>query len=347
MTQRTSRTWYSLLALWLIGLLLATGSKVDDRDEEEPVDPVTVAFVVTGNGDVTLENGDTIDTVSSLMVSGSFVKGGNAAITLREVPVTLDTTTTFNLGVVPTDGDNLLDGSLEVNITQDLEFGLDRLPTSGELSLLRDGTTTLITFNGDSNNVAVAVGNDTPISLSFDNLRSYFSDQDQSLDERFASKAYRALESIWLISRFSETAQLAITDNLDTLESMGRNSALSLTCGNTTGTPSPSYSVTWTVDPAGTGLGQPGNGDTFEMSWLNCLFSDDNRYLQSGFRIANYQLENDVAPRNMSYSAILNSTLISEEALDTTTSSPSLTNGRVDGTLLVSATEGAAVTTTN
>ncbi len=38
MTHRTSRTWYLLLALWLVGLLLALGSKIDEREEDEPAD---------------------------------------------------------------------------------------------------------------------------------------------------------------------------------------------------------------------------------------------------------------------------------------------------------------------
>ncbi|MFK8030504.1 MAG: hypothetical protein AB8G18_09715 [Gammaproteobacteria bacterium] len=342
MTSSTS-TWLCLTALWTAGFLLATGSKSYDPEESEPVDPVFVDFSVSTSGDLAIENGRTTDTISALTVSGSFEKDGNAEITLRNVPVTLDTTTSFNVLVVPNEGDNLLNGEFSVDVTADLEFGLGRLPTSGQLSVERNDTTSLITFDGDANNIVIAVGDTTRPALSFDDFRELFSDNDRNLDERFASKAYRTLESTWLLARFSETAQRDITDNLDMLESMGFGSELTLTCANSTGTPTPDYGVTWTVDPAGTGLGEAGAGDTFEFSWTNCQFTDDDRFLESRLRIADYQLNNETVPRNLSYSVVLRDTLVGEEAIDS--SSATLTRKLVDGTLTVTATEGATVIT--
>lgn len=332
----------ALMAVGLAGIALAVGSKSYDPDDDEPVDPVLVDFVVSANGDITLENGSTLDTVSTATLSGSFEKGGNDEITLRNVPVTLDIGTTFDLEVVPNDGENLLVGTLSAAVSQALEFGVERSPEAGQISLTRDDTTTLITFAADSDNVDVAVGSETPVTLSFADLRTLFSDTDRDLDLRFASKAYRTLENLWLVARISETAQEDIRNNLDMLESIGLASTLDLTCDSTDGTPTPSYRVAWTVDPAGTGNGTPGAGDSFELSWFNCLDNGDTRYLQNSARLSNYQLDNDSLPRNRSYSFVLSSTFFGEDAVDTLV--PSLTQSRIDGTLQISATEGDTVT---
>ncbi len=345
MTLRTSLVPVGLMTIWVAGLLLAVGSKSYDPEEEAPVDSVMVDFSVANSGTIALNNGNTTDSVTSLLISGSFVKGGNATITLREVPVELDTNTTFAVSINPTEGDNLLEGDLIVGVSQALEFGLDRLPASGQLSLVRNGTTTLITFDGDANNVVIAVGATTLSPLSFDDFRTLFSDGDRDLDERFASKAYRTLETLWLMARFSETTQQEVNSNLEMLESMGFNSALDLTCSNAGGTPAPAYTATWTVDAAGTGLGSPGDDDTFELSWTNCQFDSDDRYLQGVLQIANFQLNNDVTPRSMSFSSVFSTTLVAEGVIDAT--SPSLTRDRISGTLVVNAAEGETVTTEN
>lgn len=337
-------SWIGLLALWAVGIVLALGSKAYDPDDDEEVAPVEVNFVVTSNGNVVVENGSTVDTVSAATLMGTFEKGGNDAITLRNVPVTFDTNTRLTLSVAPNEGDNLLTGSVEVSVSQALEFGVERLPASGELSLLRDGTTTLITFDGDADNVIVAVGSETPLTLSFDDLRTLFSDQDRELDERFASKAYRTLETLWLVSRISETVQEDINTNLELIESMGFSSPLTLTCDNEGETPAPSYSVAWTVDPAGAGIDEPGSGDTFEMSWFNCFDNDNDRYYQSGARLANYQRDNDTLPRTRSYSFVMSDTLVATETIDSGV--PTLVRSRIDGTMEVSATEGDTIETT-
>lgn len=344
MMLRSSLTPPGLVLIWFAGLMIAIGSKSYDPDEDIPVEPVIVDFSVSNSGFVSIENGSSIDNISSLTISGSFEKGGNSAITLRDVPVAMDTNTSFAVSLVAAEGDDLLEGAIEVEVTEVLEFGLDRLPGSGQLSLVRNGTTTLITFDGNASNVVIAVGSTTLSPLSFSDFRALFSDKDRDLDTRFASKAYRTLETLWLMTRFSETAQQTISSNLDTLESMGFNMSLSLTCSNAGGTPAPAYSVTWTVDPAGAGLGSPGDDDTFEYSWTNCQFNSDDRYLQGLLQIANYQLNNDITPRSMSYSGVYSTVLIAEEAIESTP--PSLTRSRISGTLVVSATEGATVTTT-
>ncbi|MEM7082723.1 MAG: hypothetical protein AAF465_08315 [Pseudomonadota bacterium] len=337
MTARLSA--FLLIVLWLAAVLLAVGSKSYDPDEDEPVAPVLVDVSVINSGAITIENGDTRDSVSDLTLSVQFEKGGNAGITLREVPVDLDTSTGFDLEIIANDGENLLDGSVSVNVTSALDFGLARQPDAGQLSLLRDGTSTLITF--DSTGVGVATGTATSVLIGFDDFRTLYLDQDRDLDQRFASKAYQVLETVWLMSRFGETAQQNITDNIDMLESMGRGNSLDLTCGNSTDATA-TYALVWTTDPAGDGLGQAGNGDAFEFSWGNCLFSNDDRYLDNEMQIANYQLNNDTQPRSLSMSAIYSSTIFGEGTISS--SLPSTTQLRIDGTLVITAIEGATVT---
>lgn len=345
MKPHTSFTITALMLVWLAGILLAVGSKSYDPDEEEPVPPVLVEFSVANNGTISVEDGSTNDSITNVVISGSFEKGGSDDITLREVPVYLDTSTTFTASVTPTEGANLLEGTLVVEISQQLEFGLDRLPSSGQLSFGRNGTTTLITFDGNADNVIVAVGNTTLPALSFNDFRDVYSDQDRALDERFASKAYRTLETLWLMSRFSETAQRTIAGNLDLIEAMGFNSPLELTCSNAGGSPTPAYSVAWTVDPAGSGLGTAGDGDTFEYSMSNCELSSEDRFFQQAVQIAGYQLNNDEPPRGMSYTAVFSSMIIAEETIESAI--PALTRQRISGTLSVSADEGETITNDN
>ncbi len=109
MTLRSSLTPLGLVLVWTAGLLLAIGSKSYDPEDEVLVDPVIVDFSVTNSGTVSIANGSSIDSVSSLIISGSFEKGGNSTITLREVPVNLDTNTSFAVSIIPTEGDDLLE----------------------------------------------------------------------------------------------------------------------------------------------------------------------------------------------------------------------------------------------
>ena len=88
-----------------------------------------------------------------------------------------------------------------------------------------------------------------------------------------------------------------------------------------------------------------GLDDTFEFDWINCLLDSDDRYFQGVMQIANYQLNNDITPRSMSFSSVFSRTLIVEDAIDAISSS--LTRSRIVGTLLVSATEGATVSSGN
>ena len=77
MTLRSSLTPLGLVLVWTAGLLLAIGSKSYDPEDEVLVDPVIVDFSVTNSGTVSVANGSSIDSISSLIISGSFDSGSH------------------------------------------------------------------------------------------------------------------------------------------------------------------------------------------------------------------------------------------------------------------------------
>ncbi|MEL7450331.1 MAG: hypothetical protein AAFN78_14045 [Pseudomonadota bacterium] len=343
MTLQNSLRMAALIATWCAAVLLALGSSTFDEDNEEEPPPITVNFDVSNRGDVRILDGITADTATSFTILGSFEKAANDRITLRQVPVLLNTGTAWAAGVLPDDPENLLVGDFVAQVTDTLEFGFDRQPAFGQFSSDLDGTTTIVTFSDTGDDVTIQTGTATAQTLSFRNFRDAADDTNRDVDLRMASKAYGLLENLWLVTRISETVHREIEQQLSMLQSIGLQTNLDLTCDNPMSMNAPTYVMRWLNDVAD--IGNAGNGDNFSAAWRNCLIDADGRWLESEMEIENFQLANDANPRSMSYTAEARILFFATQELEPLPS-PAENQERVNGDIVVSASEELSVTPT-
>ncbi|NNF16821.1 MAG: hypothetical protein HKN70_08730 [Gammaproteobacteria bacterium] len=325
-----------LAIVWCAAILLAVGSKSYDPDPAPVLPPVMVDFVVANGGLIEFSNGTTDDSVNMANLRGSFEKPANDRITLREVPVSFDVNTSWAASVLPADPDELLRGEFSAAVTDPLEFGFDRQPAIGQIRSDFAGTSTLVTFSATGASVTLQIGGGVAQTQGFQDFRNAYTDSNRDLNERMASKAYRTLENLWLVSRISETLHREIEQQLQMFESVGLQSSLELECDNPNGTPAPSHVMRWSNDVSD--AGNAGNGDNFTVNWRNCLRNADGRYLEADMNIENYQLANDTAPRMMSYTAEALSLFFAARELPAG-SFPDENQERVTGRFIVSANE--------
>lgn len=328
----------ALLLTWGVFIALAIGSK--SYDPEEPIvrDPVDYTVSISNIGSVVLENGDTTDTLSAVTLTGVYNQAGGSAPTLRSGGVVFNTSSEFDIDVEPTDADNTLRGNIQVTVNQSLTFDNDRTVQTGQLSVLFGGTTTLVTFPSDSSDVQLQTGTNAAVTISLDELRERFSDEDQELNLRAASKSWSTFENLWLTARITETVHREIDSQLSMLTSMGRNQPLTVACDNPTATPTPEHTLNWTTDAAGIGSGEAGNDDSFDSVSRNCSYASDGRFLQGDLTLADYIYRKaETELQQMSFDAEASNLFIARENIDTSTTA--LVRERIDGTLRINVAE--------
>lgn len=330
----------SLVLVWSVFIALAIGSKSYDPEEEIERDPVDYSVSISSIGNIVWEDGESTDTVSAVSLIGIINQAAGSAATLRPGSVSFGNTSEFDISVLPGSADNLLRGDISVEVSQALTFDDDRNAETGQLSIRFDGTTTLITFPSDSSDVQIQSGTSEAITISLNELRERFSDENQEINLRAASKSWSIFENLWLAARITETVQREIDDQLSMLTSMGRDQPLTLECDNPNATPTPERTLRWTIDATGTGSGEASNGDSFASTYRNCNLVSDSRFLQGDLTISSYNfLNSDDAPRQMSYDAAAANLFTAVDNIDISTPAP--TRERFDGTLRINVLEPA------
>src|SRR6185436_314176 len=128
--------------------------------------------------------------------------------------------------LVADDPDEGLSGSLEMDVLARINFGLDEDPTTGQFSIIADGTTTLVTAQTDPNEVLVETGGGDGQRMSWGDFRDAADDEDADHDLRLASEAFNTISDIVELALLGEVVIGATEDNRRELEGMGLDEPL-------------------------------------------------------------------------------------------------------------------------
>ncbi|MEO0424585.1 MAG: hypothetical protein AAF184_19765 [Pseudomonadota bacterium] len=302
-------------------------------EEGEPDTQARVSFAVsTSTTPISLEDGTVESIAMNLRVAGDYEDDLGDPITIQRDNLTVDVSTTFDLSVSAVDGeDDIASENIEFGTAFEVLLDIDQDPDQGQFSVNIDGTTTLLTVENDGFTIETT-GNDT-ISRDFDDFRAAVEDEDEDEpdDVRLSAAAYAFVPLALQIARIAEDFADDIEFNAETLEGMNLNESLTLTCSNTGG----ERVIIWTQDASGTGEGEVGEGDSFELRVESCFDSQLNRFLDGVITLADYiPIDEDANERSFGATLDLAQLFISEQEVNVGTNASS-TSPRVDGTVVV------------
>ncbi|MEM9385308.1 MAG: hypothetical protein AAGA68_09635 [Pseudomonadota bacterium] len=319
------------IAVLVAGLwTLLASSTFEDSD---PDTRARVSFAVsTSLAPLTLEDGTVESVAMNLRVAGDYEDDLGDPITIERNNLTIDVSTTFDLSVNAVDGeDNLGSDEIDFGTAFEVLLDIDQDPDQGQFSVIIDGTTTLLTVENDGFTIETT-GSDT-ISRDFDDFRAAIEDEDEDEPDevRLSAAAYAFVPLALQIARIAEEFADDIEFNAETLEGMNLNESLTLTCSNSGG----ERVIIWTQDASGTGEGEVGAGDSFELRVESCFDSQLSRFLDGVITLTDYiPIDEDAAERSFGASLDLAQLFISEEEVNVGTNASS-TSPRVDGIVIV------------
>ncbi len=316
-----------------LATLIGSESVEDDDTEDEP--PVTVDFVI-GSASVAFERdrGDDAATVTDLRLSGDYSADAGDALSLDREFVNLNTLTAFTVEVAPADPDDVLVGIVSLDVSETIDFRADRDPAAGRFTTLFDGTTTIVRAGDDLSGVGITVGGATSErTLGWGDFRSAQDDDDETIDVRMASYAYGVLETLYRVALLAEQTHLDIQDNRSDLEGSGLNEQLRLDCTTPPGGTAGARALVWRVDAPGTGEGNAGDGDDFEVQFSDCLYRGTGRYYDGGVALDDYVFVDD-QPKRLAVDIQL-TTLYEDDEEIGALPAPAADQPRLDGQLIL------------
>ena len=175
--------------------------------------------------------------------------------------------------IVASGGVDPLEGTIAVNVTEDIMFG----PMGGTVGTPLSGVFTVVTPAETVRVVATATlgveislnGNE-PVIYTWDELKSLFDDETQETWLRRASLAAAAID--FLYGQFFDVA-----DILDDLELVTLTNPLVESCDMFTGSPPDGVLAQGEVSVTWTGSGELSDGDDFNWEFNQCWFDEPNR----------------------------------------------------------------------
>jgi hypothetical protein len=317
--------------LWLAPLLgagLWTLLASSTFEEEPEPDPAQVLFALSGIlAPISIDDGVIQSEAINLRIAGDYLAAAGDPLTIARDGLTVDTTSQLNLllAAVATDDTLSADAALDVTFNVSVNFVDD--PTTGQFSVLDDGTTSLVNVQSNPAGVSVEVGTDEARFLSWEQFRETIGNIDEDPAIRVAAIAWNQFPRTLRLARLGEEVAEEVEANKRMLEGMGLNEALELDCDREGG----ERVLFWRTDAPGSGEGSIGAGDSFEVVTDNCFDRRLDRYTKGTIVLADYLPTEDV---NRTFGGALTFTglFISEEEIDITTV-PSETSPRISGDL--------------
>jgi hypothetical protein len=338
--------------LWLLPVIVTGVCTLlaSSTFEDKPPDQTTSVDWLLGSLPAPLvrDRGDRTATITNLRIAGTYEATTGDDLTLDRDRTPIDTTSGFDMELVADDpeDDHALSGSLQMRVLAELDFGLDEDPTTGQFSIVADGTTTLVTAQTDPNVAVVVTGGGTTQNLEWGDFRGAADDDQADHQLRLASEAFNTISEIVKLARLGESLISETEDNRDTLENMGLDAPLNLTCDSSgvVGQSQGESVLIWRIDAAGSDQGSIGNGDSLEARFENCFNSASDRFLDGTIVMDDYQPPRGDAPRTLGLDLDL-ATFFFAEAEVTITTVPDKSSPRVDGGLEILYDESLVTTT--
>jgi len=338
MSARASRRrlWW-LLPVAATGAISIVASSTFE-DDNDVTTRATVDWVLSSlAAPLVRDRGDRTVTITNLRLAGAYEADAGDDLTLDRDRTPIDATSGFDLELVADDPDDdaALSGSVQMDVLAQINFGLDEDPTTGQFSIIADGTTTLVTAETDPNEVLIEVGGGSGRRMSWGDFREAADDGDEDDDVRLASEAFNTITDVVELALLGEVVIDGIEANRDELEGMGLDEPLALTCDNVVTDGIGEAVLLWRVDAAGSGEGEIGDGDSLEARYENCLRNLSvlvSRFSEGTIVIDDYQPARGDAPRTLGAQFDFGTLTISESQI-TITTVPDPTSPRVDGGL--------------
>ncbi|MEO0974304.1 MAG: hypothetical protein AAFX85_14530, partial [Pseudomonadota bacterium] len=179
----------------------------------------------------------------------------------------------------------------------------------------------------DDGGFDIETGGASAIFRSFSNFEAAVEDEDEDEPDevRLSAAAYSLIPVMLQLGRIVEAVDDDIINNDEVLEGMNLNEALELTC--TGGT----RFLFWRSDAAGSGEGEVGEGDGFEVRYDSCFITSISRFVDGTLILENYTpIDEDDLERSFGAEIDVSTLFISESEVDLSTN-PSVTTRRVNG----------------
>jgi hypothetical protein len=330
------RLWW-LLPLATTGVLSIVASSTFEEDDDVQA-RATVDWVLSSlAAPIVRDRGDRTVTITNLRLAGSYEDDAGDELTLDRDRTPIDATSGFDLELVADDPDDdaALSGSLQMDVLARINFGLDEDPTTGQFSIIADGTTTLVTAQTDPNEALIEVGGASGRRMSWGDFREAADDGDEDDDVRLASEAFNTITDVIELGLLGEVVIDATEDNRDELEGMGLDEPLELGCDNLAADDPGESVLLWRADAPGSGEGEIGNGDSLEARYENCRSTLNlrvSRYAEGTIVIDDYLPARGDPPRTLGAQFDFGTLTISETQI-TITTVPDPASPRVDGGL--------------
>jgi hypothetical protein len=321
--------WLAPVAAASVLTLVASSS----FEDQGPKAPTTGDFVLGSlPAPLVRDRGDRTVTITALRLAGSYDARAGDDLTLERSNLTLDATSGFHVELLADDPNNGLSGSLTMSVLVALDVWIGHDPTVGQLSILADGTTTLVTPQQNPAGVTVETGNAGGQTYTWNDFRDAADDDNAAHALRLAAEAYNTIADVMRLALLGEDVMAATERERDTLESMGLDSPLDLSCDNLSSDAAGDSVLLWRVDAAGSDEGKLGPGDGLEARFENCRDAVLERYREGTILIDGYTPARGDTPRTLAGQLDFGTLFIAEGQVDINTV-PDPASPRVDGGL--------------
>lgn len=321
-----------------LGIATLLGSQLEEREPSAPPIPVTVDFSLTGPASGLSRETDTrTATLAALDIRGDYPSQRSNRLSLTRTRVTFDAGSSFDLEILPQTTSERLQGTAAIELSQRLDLGVARDPTTGQFTSLFEGTTTLV--NATASGAEVLVGDAAaPDTFTWQAFSAVADDNDAVADLRMASSAFNMMRVVLRAVRIAEDLIDDIENNRTTLEGMGVGSPLTLGCDNGTDDGTGESRLFWRRDAVGSGQGSIGIGDDFEARYENCRRANRDRFLEGVLLASGYVPQTGTGLRSLGMDLDFRSLFDAETMIDIDTTA-SGTAPRYDGQISLSFTE--------
>ncbi len=319
-------------AVLLAGLWTLLASSTFEEGDPDP--RARVSFTISTSMDtLKLEDGTVVSEAMNLRLAGRYETDLGDPLTIERNNLTIDVSTAFDLDVSALDIEDDLAGNIDFGTAFEALLDIDQDPTQGQFSVIIDGTTTLLTVENDRDGFTIETGASDSRFRNFDDCRASIEDEDEDEPDevRLSAASYAFIPLGLQLARIAEAFADDIEFNAETLEDMNLDQSLALTCSNQGG----ERVIVWTGDAPGTGEGEVGAGDSFELRVDSCFDNQIGRFLDGTITLEDYiPIDEDARERSFGGVMELLVVTISEDEV-TLGTDPSSRSPRVDGTVVV------------
>ena len=325
--------------LWLApvaaaGMLSIIASSTFEEDENNET-PATVDWTLGSlAAPLVRDRGDRTLTITDLRLAGAYDASAGDDLTLDRDDFPIDSTSGFELEVIASDpdDDDSLSGTLTMQVLSQIDFGLSHDPTTGQFSVVADGTTTLVTAETNPDGVTVETGGADGDFFEWGEFRDAADDPDKNDDLRLASEAFNTISDIVRLALLTERVIAETELNREMLEDVGLDEPIDIACDNRTGASAGESVLLWTTDASGSDEGDLGQGDSVEARFENCFNSTADRFLEGTIVIDEYTPSRGDPPRTLAGEVDFGTLFIAEDEV-TISTVPDPSSPRIDGGL--------------